>query len=235
ADALADAERGEHRDYADEAREDQQHGARPVHAEVVHGADRRQPRHLLLVLDVGQERLELVVGDEQNEHQAEVREEGDLLDDRVVAAARVGHQGDAEGHDDRDPDADAEEIGRLEDPGARYGLWRGRGGRDDGREPGQDHRKTPGDSSPMSRARRAAITISAGVAGVRAAAAARRPDRSDIRPSALSPAGSQRSVCSTIPAEGSNMNLSSSDEVTPVTLPVAAASQPEAVSAPSLL
>ena len=77
--------------------------------------------------------------------------------------------------------------------------------------------------------------MSTGIAGVRAAVAARRPVRSDIRPSALSPAGSQRSLFSTIPAEGSNTNLSRSDEVLPVTLAAATASQPDAVSAPSLL
>jgi hypothetical protein len=115
--ALAHAQRPEHRRDADEAREHEHHQARAVDAEVVLDADRRQPVELLLVLHRREEVLELVVGNEQDEHQAEVREESDLLHQRVVATARVGHGRDCRRREDRDPDQEAEQDRRREDAG----------------------------------------------------------------------------------------------------------------------
>ena len=115
---VANALRCEHRDDADQAGENQHDHARPVDPEVIDRADRRQPRDLLFVLDVGQKGRELVVGDEEDEHEAEVGEEGDLLDHGVEPAAWVGQHRDHDGHRDRDPDREAEDVGRLEDPRA---------------------------------------------------------------------------------------------------------------------
>ena len=106
---LAHAQRREHGRDADQPGQDQHHEPRAVDAEVVGDPDRRQPRKLLLVLHRREEVLELVVRDEEDEDEAQVGEERDLLHQHVVAAARVGHARDRDGDDDRDPDQQAEQ------------------------------------------------------------------------------------------------------------------------------
>src|SRR5207245_6097358 len=144
-----------------------------VDAEVVLDTDRRQPVELLLVLHGREKVLELVVGDEEDEYQAEVREESDLLHQRVVATARVGHGRDGHRCEDRNPDQEAEQDRGREDACPCRTCRRWRRVLEDGGE--QHHRATPGATSAKTSASTTASTMTTGSAGAPVAASANWP------------------------------------------------------------
>src|SRR6185503_8366234 len=120
-------------------------------------------------------RRELVVRDEEDEAEPEVGEEGDLLDHRVVAVARVRQHADRHRRPHWHPDQKAEQDRRLEESRAGHADRR-RARRPDRSDQLSDHLWSPGTAMPIAAASSTASRMSRAGAGAREAMKPIRPD-----------------------------------------------------------